>query len=92
MVKTSRENKGTDSLLGSGEGWPGAICCRGGEMWGHCSSPIPYPPSSRTVGKRKTPPRITKRASPEPTPFAWDKGPTRAPARYHKGPPATRLP
>lgn len=45
MVKTSRENKGTDSLLGSGEGWPGAICCRGGEMWGHCSSPIPHPPS-----------------------------------------------
>ena len=43
MVKTLQENKRTDSPLGSGEGVPGAICCREGEMWGSRSSPHPCP-------------------------------------------------
>ena len=56
MVKTSQENKGTDSLLGSGEGWPGAICCRGGEKWGHCCSPHPPPALLEDCGEEEDPP------------------------------------
>lgn len=91
MVKTSQENKGTDSLLGSGEGVAGDhLLQRRGDV-GLLFLPPPAP-ALEDSGEEKVSPWIKKRASPKPTPSAWDKGCTRALARCHKGPPATRPP
>lgn len=79
MVKTLQENKRTDSLLGSGEGVPGAICCRR-EMWALIATPTP----ALEECEEEKGPLHRQNMLPQARPCAWDKGHTRP------SPPATK--